>query len=61
MRSNTNYPYGTDYSHPNWTLRTPRECKRYPHYVTADNDKIPPVAFLIGIGALAVLMLASFI
>jgi hypothetical protein len=48
----SNWPNKTDMSHPNWTLRTQREMKRYPRYTRAD-DRIPPVAWVVGLIMLA--------
>lgn len=50
MRSDTNWPMGVDYSHPNHTLKTPRTSRCTGGYAP-DSQKIPFVAW---IGAAAV-------
>jgi hypothetical protein len=52
MAAMSNWPHKTDLSHPNWTLRTPRERKRYSRYTPAD-ERIPPVAWVVGLLMLA--------
>jgi len=52
MAAMSNWPHKTDLSHPNWTLRTPREHKRYSRYSQAD-DRIPPIAWVVGLLMLA--------
>lgn len=48
----SNWPNKTDFSHPNWTLRTQREMKRYARYSRPD-ERIPPVAWVVGLIMLA--------
>ena len=47
-----NWPFMTDLGDPNWTLRTPRERKRYSRYSQAD-ERIPPIAWVVGLLMLA--------
>jgi hypothetical protein len=47
MNRNTNWGSQADYSHSNWTLRTPRQMKSYLRY-TKDDQRIPLEGWVLG-------------
>ena len=50
-----NWPYETDMSEPNWTGRTARQMRDYKR----PDDRIPPVAWVLGLFAKGFLMETS--
>jgi hypothetical protein len=43
----SNWGSQADYSHPNWTLRTPRQMKSYLRYTNSD-QRIPLEGWVLG-------------
>jgi hypothetical protein len=43
----SNWGKQADYSHPNWTLRTPRQMKSYLRYTKTD-QRIPLEGWILG-------------
>jgi len=62
MKSDHNYGYFADLSHPNWTGRTLRESigGEYAREHTA-SKRIPPVAYAIAFVTVFTLLTANFI
>jgi hypothetical protein len=62
MKSDHNYGYFADLSHPNWTGRTLRESigGEYAREHTAAN-RIPPLAYVVAFVTLFTLLTANFI
>lgn len=58
MNRNTNWGLQADYSHPNWTLRTPRQMKSYLRYTDAD-ERMPLQGYVLG--ALVLFLMFGFI
>ena len=62
MKSDHNYGYFADLSHPNWTGRTLRESVggEYARQYSA-SKRIPPVAYAVAFVAFVALIIANFI
>ena len=62
MKSDHNYGYFADLSHPNWTGRTLRESVggEYARQYSA-SKRIPPVAYAVAFVAFVSLIIANFI
>lgn len=54
--SKSNWPFGTDLSHPNFTGITKRESSAYKH----EKEKENPLWWVLGAGLLALLVLLCF-
>jgi hypothetical protein len=54
----SNWGKHADYSHPNWTLRTPRQMKRYSRYTNSD-QRIPLDGWVLG--ALVLFVIFGFL
>ena len=54
----SNWGKQADYSHPNWTLRTPRQIKKHSRYTNADQH-IPLEGWVLG--ALVLFVIFGFL
>ena len=62
MKSKSNWPYGTDYSDQNWTGKIPRQSRITGYWSEQKReDRIPLSGYIIGVCAVAVLFLSSYI